>query len=591
MVDDLVLAELERLARVVDERGDIGGEEVLAHADADDERGVASRADDEVRLRAVDRQQGEGAFEPPADRAASASVRSSSASGSSAASRWATTSVSVSEARWTPAAVSSSRSSAKFSMIPLWMTATPAVLGSRAGGRCCRSARRAWPSGCGRSRSSSRACGSLPSRVSRLASLPAFLRTSSVAVADDGDAGGVVSAVLQAPQARHDDLQSLLLTDVSDDSAHEGQPTRGNSRTVLADPSIGSRPVPVGRRTGRARNAPARGIQPHNCPVITVRVCCPTDAVRPGAAGARGHADRQLRAVYPGASQVPAGRRHRGGPAPRGGQRGRRRPHRAGGPGARAAIQLLPVGTWISRTGLRGRGAGHPARAPTQSCGARSSSAPTSESASHLDVRHVHGARDPAGRRSPIVTDSVILVIGAMVLGPEFVPIAALGLGLVRRRPHLFRQALRTLALGFCISIARDRRDRPGREVGRRDHARRHHRRQPPRHVVHLLARTRGPSSSPSSPAPRGALADVGQVGRPRRGVHLGHDHPGVGQHRPRTRLRELARGSGAAWRTSSSTSSAWRSPAGSTLALQQFVWQRVSRSRARRAPRRPAPR
>ena len=52
-----------------------------------------------------------------------------------------------------------------------------------------------------------------------------------------------------------------------------------------------------------------------------------------------------------------------------------------------------------------------------------------------------------------IVTDSTILVIGAMVLGPEFVPIAALGLALVRRRPVLLRRALTTLVLGFAISI------------------------------------------------------------------------------------------------------------------------------------------
>jgi uncharacterized hydrophobic protein (TIGR00271 family) len=52
-----------------------------------------------------------------------------------------------------------------------------------------------------------------------------------------------------------------------------------------------------------------------------------------------------------------------------------------------------------------------------------------------------------------IVTDSMILVIGAMVLGPEFVPIAALGLAMVRKRPKLFRQALRTLVIGFAISI------------------------------------------------------------------------------------------------------------------------------------------
>ncbi len=52
-----------------------------------------------------------------------------------------------------------------------------------------------------------------------------------------------------------------------------------------------------------------------------------------------------------------------------------------------------------------------------------------------------------------IVTDSVILVIGAMVLGPEFVAIAALGVAIVRRRWHLFRQALRTLVLGFTLAI------------------------------------------------------------------------------------------------------------------------------------------
>ena len=36
-----------------------------------------------------------------------------------------------------------------------------------------------------------------------------------------------------------------------------------------------------------------------------------------------------------------------------------------------------------------------------------------------------------------IILDSSILVIGAMVLGPEFGPIAAIGVALVRRRAHL----------------------------------------------------------------------------------------------------------------------------------------------------------
>ena len=53
-----------------------------------------------------------------------------------------------------------------------------------------------------------------------------------------------------------------------------------------------------------------------------------------------------------------------------------------------------------------------------------------------------------------IPLDSQILVIGAMVLGPEFGAIAALGVGLVRRRRSLLRQAIRTLVIGFVVAIA-----------------------------------------------------------------------------------------------------------------------------------------
>ena len=53
-----------------------------------------------------------------------------------------------------------------------------------------------------------------------------------------------------------------------------------------------------------------------------------------------------------------------------------------------------------------------------------------------------------------IVLDSQILVIGAMVLGPEFGAIAALGVALVRRRRALLALATRTLILGFMASIA-----------------------------------------------------------------------------------------------------------------------------------------
>ena len=52
-----------------------------------------------------------------------------------------------------------------------------------------------------------------------------------------------------------------------------------------------------------------------------------------------------------------------------------------------------------------------------------------------------------------IVLDSQILVIGAMVLGPEFGAVAALGVALVRRRTGLLGRAVRTLAGGFIIAI------------------------------------------------------------------------------------------------------------------------------------------
>lgn len=52
-----------------------------------------------------------------------------------------------------------------------------------------------------------------------------------------------------------------------------------------------------------------------------------------------------------------------------------------------------------------------------------------------------------------IVLDSQILVIGAMVLGPEFGAVVALGVALVRRRFGLLRLAARTLVLGFVVAI------------------------------------------------------------------------------------------------------------------------------------------
>ena len=52
-----------------------------------------------------------------------------------------------------------------------------------------------------------------------------------------------------------------------------------------------------------------------------------------------------------------------------------------------------------------------------------------------------------------IINDSAILTIGAMVLGPEFGPLAALAVALVHRRRSIARRAAVTLVAGFVIAI------------------------------------------------------------------------------------------------------------------------------------------
>ena len=52
-----------------------------------------------------------------------------------------------------------------------------------------------------------------------------------------------------------------------------------------------------------------------------------------------------------------------------------------------------------------------------------------------------------------IVQDSVILIIGAMVVGPEFGPLAGVSVALVERRRDLATRSLRALAVGFPIGI------------------------------------------------------------------------------------------------------------------------------------------
>ena len=52
-----------------------------------------------------------------------------------------------------------------------------------------------------------------------------------------------------------------------------------------------------------------------------------------------------------------------------------------------------------------------------------------------------------------VITDSAILVVGAMVVGPEFGVVAALALGIALRRVRLSRRALALLVKGFLVAI------------------------------------------------------------------------------------------------------------------------------------------
>ena len=52
-----------------------------------------------------------------------------------------------------------------------------------------------------------------------------------------------------------------------------------------------------------------------------------------------------------------------------------------------------------------------------------------------------------------VVTDSQITIVGAMVVGPEFGPLAALAVALVRRDRRLRRRSILALAVGFPIAM------------------------------------------------------------------------------------------------------------------------------------------
>ncbi|RDI46310.1 DUF389 domain-containing protein [Nocardia mexicana] len=115
------------------------------------------------------------------------------------------------------------------------------------------------------------------------------------------------------------------------------------------------------------------------------------------------------------------------------------------------SIEIEPVPTWLSRRGFE---------AETRTPGSAADSvvwadvAQRSYESSELNWTYLSFMTMATVIASiAIIADSQILVIGAMVLGPEFGAIAALGVALVRRRLVLGILAVRTLVFGFAAAI------------------------------------------------------------------------------------------------------------------------------------------
>ncbi|BDT89915.1 DUF389 domain-containing protein [Nocardia cyriacigeorgica] len=115
------------------------------------------------------------------------------------------------------------------------------------------------------------------------------------------------------------------------------------------------------------------------------------------------------------------------------------------------SIELEPVRTWLSLAGFEAevRTPGSSADAVVWADVAQRSYEETELNWTYLSFMTMATTLAAIA----IVVDSQILVIGAMVLGPEFGAIAALGVALVRRRFVLFGLAVRTLVLGFLTAI------------------------------------------------------------------------------------------------------------------------------------------
>ena len=115
------------------------------------------------------------------------------------------------------------------------------------------------------------------------------------------------------------------------------------------------------------------------------------------------------------------------------------------------ALHVEPVTTWLSQDGYEAE-----RRTPGSSADSVVWADVTQRAYEDSELNWTYGSFMTLATliaTIAIVLDSQILVIGAMVLGPEFGAVAALGVALVRRRYTLLRRASITLVAGFVISI------------------------------------------------------------------------------------------------------------------------------------------
>ncbi len=215
--DDAVLVELHGLAGVLDERGDVGADEVLAVAEADHQRRAAPGGDHAVGVLGVQGDQGEGPLEAPADLLhGGGQVRAGEhrlleqlrghlgvgLRGQLDAGRLELV-AQLAEVLDDP--VVHQRHAARRTDVRVRVAVRRRAVGGPAG----------VPQACRGARQRRRA-----ERLDEVGQLAGPLVPGDLAVGHHGDPGGVVAPVLQPAQPLQGDLPRLLPSDVAHDSAH-----------------------------------------------------------------------------------------------------------------------------------------------------------------------------------------------------------------------------------------------------------------------------------------------------------------------------------------------------------------------------------